>query len=130
MTLRIYVRNNEKDYFALQLIEIIIKMKLDISNINEAFSPTHEINDPEKFVGRYEEIESLILGLSTESSFLSIFGLRGIGKSSIAKQIKLIAEGDETLPKLLSLNHLLPKKGFNFMVHLVCCDEFILMLNL
>lgn len=100
-------------------------MKLDITDINEAFSPTHEISDPEKFVGRYEEIESLILGLSTESSFLSIFGLRGIGKSSIAKQIKLIAEGDTTLPNLLSLNHLLPRKGFDFMVHLVSCDDFI-----
>ncbi|SHN23079.1 hypothetical protein SAMN04488057_11257 [Cyclobacterium lianum] len=101
-------------------------MKLDITDINDAFSPTHEISDPTKFVGRYEEIESLVLGLTTDSSFLSIFGLRGIGKSSIAKQIKLIAEGDKTLTKLLSLEYLLPKKGFNYMVHLVSCDEFIL----
>jgi hypothetical protein len=101
-------------------------MKLDITDINDAFSPTHEINDPNKFIGRYEEIDSLILGLSTESSFLSIFGLRGIGKSSIAKQIKLIAEGDKTLPKELGLDYLLPKKGFNFMVHLVSCDDFII----
>lgn len=101
-------------------------MKLDITDINNAFSPTHEINDPNKFIGRYEEIESLILGLSTESSFLSIFGLRGIGKSSIARQIKLIAEGDNTLPKELGLDYLLPKKGFDFMVHLVSCDDFII----
>jgi hypothetical protein len=100
-------------------------MKLDITDINNAFSPTHEIGDPTKFVGRYEEIESLVLGLTTESSFLSIFGLRGIGKSSIGKQIKLIAEGDKTLTKILSLEYLLPKKGFNYMVHLVSCDEFI-----
>ena len=103
-----------------------MKMKLDISDINNAFSPTHEISDPQKFIGRYEEIESLILGLSTDSSFISIFGLRGIGKSSIAKQIKLIAEGDTTLPKELGLSYLLPKKGFNYMVHLVSCDDFIL----
>jgi hypothetical protein len=100
-------------------------MKLDITDINNAFSPTHEISDPTKFVGRYEEVESLVLGLTTESSFLSIFGLRGIGKSSIAKQIKLIAEGDKVLTKILNLEYLLPKKGFNFMVHLVSCDEFI-----
>ena len=100
-------------------------MKLDITDINAAFSPTQEISDPTKFVGRYEEIESLVLGLSTESSFLSIFGIRGIGKSSIAKQIKLIAEGDKTLTKILSLEYLLPKKGFNYLVHLVSCDEFI-----
>lgn len=101
-------------------------MKIDITDINNAFSPTHEINDPEKFVGRYEEIEALIQGLTTSSSFLSIFGLRGIGKSSIAKQIKLIAEGDKTLPKMLGLEYLLPTKGLNFMVHLVSCDEFVI----
>lgn len=100
-------------------------MKIDITDINNAFSPTHEISDPTKFVGRYEEIEALVLGLTTESSFLSIFGLRGIGKSSIAKQIKLIAEGDKTLTKILGLQYLLPKKGFDYMVHLVSCDEFI-----
>jgi hypothetical protein len=101
-------------------------MKLDITDINDAFSPTHEIDDPNKFIGRYEEIESLILGLSTDSSFLSIFGIRGIGKSSIGRQIKLIAEGDKTLPKELALDYLLPKKGFDFMVHLVSCDDFII----
>lgn len=100
-------------------------MKIDITDINNAFSPTHEINDPTKFVGRYEEIEALVLGLTTESSFLSIFGIRGIGKSSIAKQIKLIAEGDKTLTKILGLQYLLPRKGFDYMVHLVSCDEFM-----
>ncbi|MDA3882168.1 MAG: hypothetical protein PF481_02685 [Bacteroidales bacterium] len=100
-------------------------MKLDITDINNAFSPTHEIGDPHKFIGRYEEIESLILGLSTEGSFISIFGLRGIGKSSIARQIKLIAEGDTILPRGLGLDYLIPKKGFNYMVHLVSCDSFI-----
>ncbi len=101
-------------------------MTLDITLINNAFSPTHEINDPNKFIGRYEELESLVMGLSTESSFLAIYGLRGIGKSSIAQQIKLIAEGDKILLKKLSLDYLLPKKGFNFMVHLVSCDHFVI----
>ena len=100
-------------------------MKIDITDINQAFSPTHEIHEPKKFIGRYEEIESCLSSLTTEGSFISIFGLRGIGKSSVANQIKLIAEGDKTLPKLLQLQHLLPKKGFKYLVHLVRCDEFI-----
>ncbi|PCH70837.1 MAG: hypothetical protein COC06_03245 [Bacteroidales bacterium] len=100
-------------------------MKLDITDINNAFSPTHEIDDPHKFIGRYEEIESLIVGLSTEGSFISIFGLRGIGKSSIARQIKLIAEGNTILPRELGLDYLIPRKGFDYMVHLVSCDSFI-----
>lgn len=100
-------------------------MKLDITDINNAFSPAHEIDDPNKFIGRYEEIESLISGLSTDGSFISIFGLRGIGKSSIARQIKLIAEGNTILVRKLGLDYLVPKKGFDYMVHLVSCDSFI-----
>lgn len=100
-------------------------MAIDITDIDKAFSPAHEILDPKKFIGRFSEIESCIIGLSTEGSFISIFGLRGIGKSSVSNQIKLIAEGDKTLPKMLSLEYLLPKKGFNYMVHLVRCDEFV-----
>jgi hypothetical protein len=100
-------------------------MKIDITDINAAFSPSIEITDPKKFIGRYEEIESAILSLTTDGAFISIFGLRGIGKSSIANQIKLIAEGDKTLPKNLHLEYLLPRKGFNYIVHLVSCDEFV-----
>ena len=100
-------------------------MTIDIDSIDKAFSPTHEIHEPKKFIGRYSEIENCIVGLSTEGSFITIFGLRGIGKSSIANQIKLIAEGNKTLPKMLHLDHLIPKKGFNYMVHLIRCDEFI-----
>jgi len=100
-------------------------MKIDISDITKAFSPTHEIQDPKKFIGRYQEIESCLSSLASEGSFIAIIGLRGIGKSSVANQVKLIAEGDETLPKLLQLKYLLPNKGFDFMVHFVRCDEFI-----
>jgi len=67
-------------------------MKIDITDIDKVFSPTHEIHEPNKFVGRYEEIEPSITGLATEGSFIAIFGLRGIGKSSVANQVKLIAE--------------------------------------
>ncbi len=100
-------------------------MKLDITDINKAFSPTHEIHEPKKFIGRYEEIESCITALATEGSFIAIFGLRGIGKSSVANQVKLIAEGNNELPKILQLQYLLPRKNFDYMVHLVRCDEFV-----
>lgn len=99
--------------------------KLDINDINDAFSPTHEIVKPEQFIGRYEEIEDSIVSLATNGSFMAIFGIRGIGKSSIANQIKLIAEGDKTLAKEAQLEHLLPRRGFNFMVHLIRCDSFV-----
>ncbi|HEV8084807.1 MAG TPA: hypothetical protein VGP55_16485 [Chitinophagaceae bacterium] len=76
---------------------------MDIQKIQNAFSPSREITDPDFFVGRYEEMKSSVLALSEKGSFIAIHGLRGVGKSSIAKQIKLIAEGDKTLARYPSV---------------------------
>ncbi len=91
--------------------------RLDTRMIHSAFSPAREIKDPQLFVGRSEEIRKSINALLNPGSFLAIFGLRGVGKSSIAHQIKLIAEGDKTLPNALRLEKLLPRRDFNFIVH-------------
>ena len=61
---------------------------LDITRISEAFSPAREIEDPKLFAGRKEEVRAGIMALQNRGGFLSIFGLRGVGKSSIALQIK------------------------------------------
>ena len=63
--------------------------------------------------------------LLNPGGFISIYGLRGVGKSSIAFQLARIAEGDRSLPKLLRLESLLPSKGFDFIVHYVRCDGFV-----
>lgn len=97
---------------------------LDLRKISSAFSPSLEIKDPRSFVGRYTEVRSVISALSNPGSFLAIFGLRGVGKSSMGAQIALIAEGSRVLPEALSLDRLLPKKGFNFTVHCYRCDGF------
>jgi len=75
---------------------------MDIAKIQNAFSPSREINAPEFFVGRQEEVKNSILALSDKGSFLAVHGLRGVGKSSIAKQIILIAEGNKVLAKALT----------------------------
>ena len=98
---------------------------LDIDSIYGAFSPAKEIEDPMLFAGRKEEIRSGIMALMNRGGFISIFGLRGVGKSSIALQIKKIAEGDTTLPRILAQNKLLPKRGFDFIVHYYKSDKFI-----
>jgi hypothetical protein len=98
---------------------------LDIQSVQHAFSPTHEIRRPELFVGRVEEIRTGMLALSESGNFLSILGLRGIGKSSIGVQLKLIAEGHTEVPGMLNLDRYLPKKRFDFIVHLLQCDSFI-----
>lgn len=98
---------------------------LDIRRIQQAFSPAQEILDPQLFVGRRLEIEDGMRALLNAGGFLSIFGLRGVGKSSIAYQIKLIAEGDKTLPGFFGIEKLIPHKGFNFLVHYIRSDGFV-----
>lgn len=98
---------------------------LDTRRIHSAFSPAREILDPKLFVGRSVEIRESINALLNPGSFLAIFGLRGVGKSSIAHQIKRIAEGDKTLPHALGLDRSLPKRDFNFIVHYYKSDGFV-----
>ncbi len=99
--------------------------KLDIDKIYSAFSPAKEISDPKLFAGRREEIRNGILGLLNCGGFLAIYGLRSVGKSSIAIQISKIAKGDGTLPNMMGLGNLLPKRGFDFIVHYYRSDTFI-----
>lgn len=98
---------------------------LDIARIYRAFSPAKEVSDPKLFAGRSDEIRSGILGLLNSGSMISVIGLRGVGKSSIARQIGLIAQGNTTLPKMLGHEKILPRKGFNFLVHYYQSDGFI-----
>jgi len=98
---------------------------LDVDRISKAFSPAHEIEDPRLFAGRKEEVKSGIRALMNRGGFVAVHGLRGVGKSSIGLQLKLIAEGDRRLPKMLDLERILPKKGFNFIVRYYRSDTFI-----
>lgn len=100
------------------------KQSMDISKIQSAFFPSKEISDPDFFVGRSTEIKNLILALSEQGSFITIHGLRGVGKSSVAKQLKLIAQGDLTLVKILKLERYIPKQKFNFLTILTTCDGY------
>jgi len=100
-------------------------MEVDTRRIHAAFSPAREIIDPQLFVGRSEEIGKAIHALLNPGSFIAVTGLRGVGKSSFAHQIKLIAEGDRTLPLALNLERFLPRKDFSFIVHYYKSDGFV-----
>jgi len=99
--------------------------ELNIDRIHRAFSPAREIQDPELFVGRRLEIENGLSALMNRGGFLVIIGLRGVGKSSIAYQLKLIAEGNNRLIQILNLERFIPRKGFSFIVHYFRCDRFV-----
>lgn len=98
---------------------------LDPRRVHEAFSPAFEIHNPNLFVGRRDQIAAGIDALLNPGGFLAVYGLRGVGKSSISYQLKLIAEGEPYLAKRLGLADHLPRRGFRYIVHYCRCDEFI-----
>jgi Cdc6-like AAA superfamily ATPase len=62
-----------------------------------SFLPAQEVDSPEHFSGRFEEVKQLTDALQTHGSCPLIFGDRGLGKSSLALQIRRIAMGDVQL---------------------------------
>lgn len=99
-------------------------MALDFSKIQNAFFPSKEISDPDFFVGRKEEIKNSVIALGETGSFIAIHGVRGVGKSSIAKQIMRIAKGDFSLVKILKIDRYVKPKDFNFLTIYCSCDEY------
>lgn len=95
---------------------------MDITRIQMAFSPANAITDPELFVGRRDEVLNGMRALTNPGSFLAIYGLRGVGKTSMAQQLQLIAEGHETLPQVLHLEKYAPRRGFRFLTQYIRCD--------
>lgn len=71
--------------------------KPSISDIENAFSPAKEISDPDRFAGRRDSVENSYYALVSEGTNISIIGNRGIGKSSLARQVLNIATGNNDL---------------------------------
>ncbi|MCS4135119.1 ATP-binding protein [Salinibacter ruber] len=98
---------------------------VSIGDVKGAFSPAKEIRNPEMFAGRRKEMEDGVMALLNEGGFIVVHGLRGVGKTSIARQIKNIAEGDDTLPKMMGIKRIMPEGGFRYKVQYISCDVFV-----
>jgi hypothetical protein len=79
--------------------------KPTISQIENAFLPAREIEAPEKFAGRKEQIQTLWYALVSDGSNIAVVGNRGVGKSSLSRQLMSIAGGSNTLLERLGLKH-------------------------
>ena len=83
------------------------------------------IKDPNRFVGRTELIRRCVQGLNSPVSLLAIYGKRGVGKSSLLRQIQQLALGDYTLVKRAGLTHEIPSKPRTFLTVYYACDSLI-----
>jgi Cdc6-like AAA superfamily ATPase len=74
-----------------------------LSEVENAFQPAKEIDAPKRFAGRSAGVSDCYYALTTEGANIAIVGNRGIGKSSLARQVIHMATGDNTLVERLRL---------------------------
>ncbi|NVN11650.1 Cdc6/Cdc18 family protein [Nguyenibacter vanlangensis] len=80
------------------------KQKPTLYEIENAFQPASEINNSDRFAGRSKPLRDAFLALMAEGANIAIVGNRGIGKTSLARQIENFGRGDNTLLQRLKIN--------------------------
>ena len=55
------------------------------------------IRDPRRFVGRADLIQDSIAALNSTQGLIAVYGKRGVGKSSLVRQIQALATGNYDL---------------------------------
>jgi Cdc6-like AAA superfamily ATPase len=83
------------------------------------------IRDPQRFIGRTNLIRNCIQALNSPLSVIAVYGKRGVGKSSLLRQVQQIALGDYTLPRLGGLSQEVPKRPRTFLTIYYSCDAMI-----
>ena len=83
------------------------------------------IRDPNRFVGRSNLIGSAMRAVNASSGLIAVFGKRGVGKSSLMRQIQLMANGDYEIVTRAGLHHLIPEKPRTYYTVYYTCDSEI-----
>jgi Cdc6-like AAA superfamily ATPase len=94
-------------------------MDLSLANV---FSPAQEAIAPSQFAGRKVELSNLLFALESNGVHVVIYGDRGVGKSSIARQIENISSGNN---ELLKKENIPINKRFDFHTIYFTCDDSI-----
>lgn len=83
------------------------------------------IKDPERFVGRVETLRQCIRALNSGTGLIAVYGKRGVGKSSLLRQIQQMALGDYSIIKKAGLFHEVPHKPRLYLTVLYSCDSTV-----
>lgn len=83
------------------------------------------ITDANRFVGRIDLIRSCMQALNSPNSLIAIYGKRGVGKSSLLRQVQQMALGDYTLASNAGLHHEIPDKPRKYLTVFYTCDSII-----
>jgi len=94
-------------------------MHADIQNV---FTPAYAIDDADRFAGRQEQLDRLSIALQSRGTQIVIYGNRGVGKSSLARQLAGLARGDQTIIDRLKIK---PHDFPDWLVINLECDDTI-----
>ena len=83
------------------------------------------IKEPSRFVGRTDLLRNCIKAISAPLGLIGIHGKRGVGKSSLARQIQQIAVGNYTSVKNAGLKHEMPNNPRKYLTVYYQCDAMI-----
>lgn len=83
------------------------------------------IRDADRFVGRKNLIQDCIAALNANLSLIAIYGRRGVGKSSLLRQVQQMATGNYNLARRGGLAHLVPEKPRTYYTVYYSCDSII-----
>lgn len=84
-----------------------------------------EIRDAKRIVGRSHVIRDCIKALNAPVGLIAVYGRRGVGKSSLLRQIQNMANGDYTIANQASLSHLIPNKPRRYYTVYYTCDAMV-----
>lgn len=76
-----------------------------LEQVENAFLPAREIISADRFAGRRTQLQAAYLGLIGDGTNVAIVGNRGIGKTSLARQLLNIAGGNLDLLDRLNIEH-------------------------
>lgn len=83
------------------------------------------IREPKRFVGRIELLRHCIRALNSSYGLLAVYGKRGVGKSSILRQVQQMALGDYELAAMSGLESEIPKRPRTYLTVYYSCDAMI-----
>ncbi len=83
------------------------------------------IRDPTRFVGRAEALDDCLKGLNTPTGLIAVYGKRGVGKSSLLRQVQQMAVGDYRLLKKAGLSHKISNSTRTYLTVYYTCDSLI-----
>jgi Cdc6-like AAA superfamily ATPase len=83
------------------------------------------IRDPSRFVGRTDLIRDCIQALNSPVGLLAVYGKRGVGKSSLLRQVQQMALGDYLLAKNAGLYKEIPSHPRKYLTVYYSSDSLI-----